>query len=281
MNPEGWREPHDWGNPQDVEAVIVTQWKMMSVPVDSVIPYPGCTPNPLDPTFKTGLIIMKEPGWTDANVFFDSSIDEPGIWSFWRATRFENACEFLDEPGEWYLDQPKCYPHYIPREGEDLATADVELPVLDAPVDVRGDLEHPVSNPRFEGFTFTYATWLDPSGPSGYVSDQSGFHLVGEGHQPNCIGHDENDVRTPGSVRIQCARKTSFRGNIFEHLGAVASGKRPKAGGVGDAELGVAEDADVAVGEVEVHRLAVFGDAGMERARQREVEKKKVLSAEC
>ena len=72
-----------------------------------------------------------------------------------------------------------------------------------------------------EGLTFSYATWLGPSGDNGYVADQSGNHLVGEGHQPNIIGHDPNVVRTPGNVRFRFAREIEFRGNIFEHLGGV------------------------------------------------------------
>lgn len=221
LNPEGWRDPSTWTSPQDIEAVIVTQWKMMSVPLDSITPYPNYTPDPLDPGLKTGLIILQQPGWTIANVFFESLTLKPGIWSFWQVTRFENTYEFLDEPGEWYLDKASGWLYYIPRQGEDLATAEVELPLLEVLVEGRGELERPVSNIRFEGLTFSHATWLGPSSSNGYVSDQSGFHLVGEDHQPNIIGHDRNVMRTPGNVRFRFAHEIKFHGNIFEHLGGV------------------------------------------------------------
>jgi len=221
LNPEGWRNPSTWTNPRDIEAVIVTQWKMMRVPLESITPYPDYTPDPLDSGFKTGLIKLREPGWTNANVFFDGSTLEPGIWSFWQVTRFENAYEFLDEPGEWYLNEATGWLYYIPRQGEDLDTANVELPLLEVLVEGQGELERPVSNIRFEGLTFSHATWLGPSGDNGYVADQSGNLLVGEGHQPNIIGHDQNVVRTPGNVRFRFAREIEFRGNIFEHLGGV------------------------------------------------------------
>jgi hypothetical protein len=221
LNPERWRDPSTWTNPQNVDAVIETQWKMMSVPLDSVTPYPDYAPNPLDPAFRTGLLTVQEPAWTNANVFFDRSTNEPGIWSFWQVTRFENTYEFLDEPGEWYLNEATGWLYYIPRRGENLATADVELPLLEILVDGRGDPGRPVSNIRFEGLIFAFATWLEPGGSSGYVSDQSGFHLVGPGHQPNVIGHDPNDVRTPGSVSLRFAQGVTFRGNAFEHLGSV------------------------------------------------------------
>ena len=221
LNPRGWWDPAAWTNPQDIEAVIVTQWKMMRVPLDSVIPYPDYTPIPFLPTFKTGLITLQEPAWSNSNVFLDSTTLEPGIWSFWQVTWFENAYEFLDEPGEWYLNKATGYLYYIPRGDEDLANADVELPLLEVLVEGQGTLNNPISNIRFEGLTFSYATWLDPSSSNGYVADQSGFHLVGTGHVPNIIGHDSYTVRTPGNVRFLFAHEITFRGNIFEHLGGV------------------------------------------------------------
>ena len=96
----------------------------------------------------------------------------------------------------------------------------LKLPLLQVLVDGRGELDNPVSNIRFEGLTFSHATWLGPNGDDGYVADQSGFHLVGEGYTPNVIGHVKDVKRTPGNVRFRFARDITFRGNIFEHLGA-------------------------------------------------------------
>ncbi len=219
LNPLEYADPALWKNPQQIEAVIITQWKMMRVPVDAVFP------ELILPAVIPGLITLQEPAWTNANVFV--SYDEtshkykPGIWSFWQVTRFENAYEFLSDPGEWYLDESNNTLYYIPRWGEDMDTADVELPVLETLVDGQGTLAQPICNIRFEGLTFSYATWMEPSTGDGYVSDQSGFHLVGNGHEPNIIGHDQNDERTPGNVKFIFARKIRFQDSLFEHLGAV------------------------------------------------------------
>lgn len=221
LNPKGCQNPANWTNPQDVEAVIVTQWKMMRVPISSVVPYPEYPPGPFDPSSGTGLLVLGEPGWTNANVFLDSNTLEPGIWSFWQVTWFENALEFLDEPGEWYLNKNTGWLYYIPRQGEDLATADVELPLLEVLVEGRGEAGRPVSDIRFEGLTFAYATWLGSSSDNGYVADQSGCRLVQGGYTPNIIGHVKNVKPTPGNVKFRFARKMTFRGNIFEHLGGV------------------------------------------------------------
>src|SRR5205814_670253 len=67
-----------------------------------------------------------------------------------------------------------------------------------------------------------YATWNDPSTGDGYVTDQSGFHVIGPDHDPNIIDHDPKDTRTPGNLSFAYAHNITFDGNIFEHLGAVA-----------------------------------------------------------
>ena len=156
LNPPEWEYPNLWTNRQDIEAVIVTQWKMMRVPLSTITAY--SPPN-------NGLITLQEPAWTNANVYFDISTNEPGEWSFWQVTRFENALQFLTEPGQWYLDSAGGVLYYMPLPGEDMSTADVELPILETLIVGQGTLGAPIQNIRFEGLTFSYATWLGPAAP--------------------------------------------------------------------------------------------------------------------
>ncbi len=211
LNPAGWGDPTTWTNPEDVEAVIDTQWKTMTVPVAAVTPPQGSTP---------GLLRMAEPAWHNANVFRGED-GQPGLWSFWQVTRFENALQFLDEPGEWYLDENAGWLYYMPYPWQQIRSADVEVPVAETLLEGRGTAAKPVRNLEFRGLSFAYATWLQPSGRNGYVADQAGFHLVGEGHEPNTIGHDPNDEGTPGNVAFRFARNVRFVGDRFRHLGAV------------------------------------------------------------
>ncbi len=199
--PTGFEAPNGamarWPDPRAIEAVTLTQWKMMRCPVASI---------------RGRDIVMQQPCWTNVNVF-------PYLWSFQTLTRLENAYELLDAPGEWYLDGVAGRLYYIPRAGERLARADVELPIAQALIDVRGTLARPVEHLRFRGLTFGYGTWLGPSGPNGYAADQSGFHLDGFGHRPNLVGHDPADARTPGNVRLVYARDVGFVHDDFLHLG--------------------------------------------------------------
>lgn len=211
INPSSWRDPASWERPEDVEAVILTQWKTMSVPVSSVTPPASSEP---------GLLRMVEPAWNNANVYRDAD-GEPGIWSFWQVTRFENALEFLDEPGEWYLDEDAGWLYYRPEPWQTISRARVELPILQSLVRGRGTAKRPIRNVAFRGLTFSGATWRQPSGPNGYVSDQAGFHLVGADHEPNTIGHDPDPVATPGNVSVRFGRNVRFVRNRFQRLGAV------------------------------------------------------------
>jgi len=88
-----------------------------------------------------------------------------------------NAIQFLDQPGEWYLDKRARKLYYWPRKGEDLATANVVAPVLENLVKIEGNAENPVSGIRFNGISFMYAGWLRPS-QQGIVPHQAGMYML-------------------------------------------------------------------------------------------------------
>lgn len=201
--------PPPWNNPSVIEAVTVTQWKMMRCPIAEI----------------TGgnNLVMQTPCWSNANTY-------PSPWNFQLLSWLENAYEFLNTPGQFYLDPVSQIIYYIPRVGENLVTADVELPILQTLVQGTGDTSSPVSYINFQGLTFEYATWLDinqpvgSNGSNGYVCDQSGFHLTGTNHSSalNVSGHDPNVTRTPGNLSFIYAQNIKFIDNSFQHLGAVA-----------------------------------------------------------
>ena len=91
-----------------------------------------------------------------------------GISNFEPHPRYflENSIEFLDAPGEWYLDRKTGVLTYRPRPGETLRNLRVEAPVAPQLLVVRGDAEagRPVRNLRFAGLAFECAAWLPPDG---------------------------------------------------------------------------------------------------------------------
>ena len=155
----------------------------------------------------------------------------PNEWSFWRVSKFVNAYEFLDQPNEWYLDRTTGKIYVVAHAGDDPNLHDIQLPVLEKLIDGNG-----ASNLSFEGLQFKYATWLDPSKVTatadplthiasytgdGYVVDQSAFHLTGDGHEANLIGHFQQVDRTPGNISFDNGNNITFEGNSFSHLGGV------------------------------------------------------------
>ena len=215
LNP-GLPDPAVWHRQGQIEAMIITQWKMSVCRLSSVTPMQAA-----GGTTIPGLIQLQEPCWGNANGYRDPETGAPSIWSFWQVTRFENALEFLDEPGEWYLDEQAATLYYMPLWGEDISSSQVEFPQLETLIEIAGTPDRPVQNIAFHGFTFRGATWIAPSSGEGYVADQSGFHLTGV-HAPNYIGHDPEVTRTPGNITLSYASGIEFRDNIFEQLGAVA-----------------------------------------------------------
>ena len=114
----------------------------------------------------------------------------------------ENAYELLTQPGQFYLDGTAGSLYYMPRSGEDLATADVELPVLETLVSLSGTPGHLApQNDTDPAVTYT-GTWAyDSSRGFGDLDDdvhattQSGastkFAFTGTGIQ--ILGETNSD----------------------------------------------------------------------------------------
>lgn len=88
-----------------------------------------------------------------------------------------NAIQFLDEPGEWYLDRKNKLLYYYPRANDNMATAEVVAPYLETIISVEGTAEHSVSNIRFENISFQHTGWLRPS-VQGHVPHQVGLYMI-------------------------------------------------------------------------------------------------------
>lgn len=128
----------------------------------------------------------------------------------------ENAYEFLDQPGEWYLQASTGSLFYRPRPGENLLTAQVVAPVVTTLVNVAGTgLSTPVHNLEFSGIVFQDANWLVPN---------SYGHVDGQANQFNTMFQDYNNYaiyHTEAAVMLSMATKVIMDGCTFRNLGAV------------------------------------------------------------
>ncbi|CAA6691653.1 MULTISPECIES: right-handed parallel beta-helix repeat-containing protein [unclassified Lentimonas] len=85
---------------------------------------------------------------------------------------FENHIDFLDTPGEWFLDLDTDIVYYMPKDGEDMPTADVCAPQLEQLLSVE-DAEYLT----FFGLTFEHASWLAPM-ERGMVQRQGSMEVL-------------------------------------------------------------------------------------------------------
>jgi len=125
----------------------------------------------------------------------------------------ENALEFLDQPGEWYLDRRTGVLSYWPRAGEDLDPAEVVAPVLGKTLlAVVGTPQRPVRNLHFRGLRCRYVDWPPP------VWGYMGLFCcnVQVDRQPS-PGHRFIDA----AVEFIHARDCSFRDGEVAHVGAM------------------------------------------------------------
>lgn len=135
-----------------------------------------------------------------------------------------NAIQFLDEPGEWYLDKVNRKIYYWPRENEDMKTANVVVPVLETLVKIEGSPESPVSNIRFSGISFMYTSWLRPS-QQGLVPHQAGMYML-DAYKLKVPGTPdkaglENQAwvgRPEAAVKVAYAKNVEFTKCRFQHM---------------------------------------------------------------
>jgi len=178
-------------------------------------------------SFSGGSATMVQPAWANNLWGFDTISVSYRPSTTW----FENAYEFLDSAGEWYLDTAAGALYYIPLAGQDMSKADVELPQLEYLLAVGGTLDAPAHDITFQGLTFSYTSWLNPSTSDGWADQQTGGYIHGDGKgegYPN--GYPNFDStrpfwwQMPGAVQVSAAKNVTFLRDRFVGLGSVALG---------------------------------------------------------
>lgn len=137
-----------------------------------------------------------------------------------------NAIQFLDEPGEWYLDAANKKIYYWPRVGENLATAKVLAPFTETLINVQGTIDAPVTNLVIQGISFQHTGWLRPS-QQGHVPHQIGLYMTdayrlkpaGTATKPG-LDNQAWVGRQAAAVEMSYALQTRIKNCTFLHLAA-------------------------------------------------------------
>ncbi|MDQ1256595.1 MAG: Right-handed parallel beta-helix repeat-containing protein, partial [Candidatus Hydrogenedentes bacterium] len=191
-----------WRNPSEIELGYYNSWAHMICKVKSITPEDG-----------RARVSMLQPWFMLASRKEGVRIDTPAY--------IENALELLDEPGEWYFDKPARVLYYLPREGEDMNDAAVTVPLLETLVEIRGTVENPAGDIRFEGITFADATWLSPN-RIGHIDEQANFTFSDKDifERDGCLVNMHNHyIKSPANVVVHAARGIQFERCTFTRLG--------------------------------------------------------------
>ncbi len=137
-----------------------------------------------------------------------------------------NAIQFLDEPGEWFLDNTQHKIYYWPRNNENLATAKVIAPFTETLLSVQGTIDNPVKNLVIDGISFQHTGWLRPS-LQGHVPHQVGLYMTeayrlkpaGTAAKPG-LDNQAWIGRQAAAVELSYAGRTRIKNCSFLHLAA-------------------------------------------------------------
>lgn len=197
-----------------------TDWEASECPVDALA---GNTLVMAQPCWRN---LTSRPAtiWGSGNNNVNPYALRPGS----APTALAGVCPLLTQPGQWCLDPATGTLRYKPRPGEDMARIDVELPRLEALLEVTGTLAHPVHDLVFRGLTFTTTTWTQPSTATGFVQVQANLHITGTANQGECTFTTPAGscpwggfAQPPGAVSLVAAQRIALRDDVFVDLGAV------------------------------------------------------------
>ncbi len=128
--------------------------------------------------------------------------------------RMENAMEYLDSPGEWFLDRKAGRLYYYPTDQESMHHADTVVPVAKQLVRIEGTAGNRVKRLRFQKLAFFHCAFQLPE--TGYQGVQAAYY-DDEIYKTTKSKTDRTPV--PSSVDMTFAEQCEFEKCRFAHLG--------------------------------------------------------------
>ncbi|MGJ5953242.1 right-handed parallel beta-helix repeat-containing protein [Streptomyces neyagawaensis] len=204
-------------NQSRVELETLNSWTDRYMPVQSI---------------SNNTFTMQQPAW-DNNTWGWDVVQN----AFRKGPAYlENAYEILDAGGEWYLNTATGYLYYKPLAGQDISTADVELPRLESLISVGGTYDAPVHHLSFVGVQFSHTSWLHPSSNDGWADQQTGGYIKGNWNRPSdaftsckagCSLFEATRpkwLQMPAAVQVSAANHVTFSNDKFIGLGSYGLG---------------------------------------------------------
>lgn len=137
--------------------------------------------------------------------------DDSALWQYVNGRPYSlcNALEYLDTPGEFWINRTTQEIHYRPRAGETLSTATAIVPQVETLLSITGaSAANRAHHITFKNLRFEHTTYL-------------GFHLQGCTHCGEVGGGDlESGGREyTGSIATTFTDAITLEDNVFRHLG--------------------------------------------------------------
>jgi len=185
-------------NPEDIEFKWAQGWVTTTCKVDDIIQ---------DPENLDRVIVKMQQSWWNHQITTGGSVGNGAKVD--RDFVVYNAFELLDRPGEFYYNRKTQMLYYMPREDEDMKTANVIIPKIEKLVHINGaDVDDKVKNITFEGIKFAHATWYYPA--------EANFTNIQQQSMGTTFGY------VPGTITLNRADGITFKNNYF--FGFASSG---------------------------------------------------------
>ncbi len=137
-----------------------------------------------------------------------------------QAYYLENAYEFIDQPGEWYLDESTNTLYYKARSGESMATAHVAVPRINTLFSVLGkSSKSKVGYMSFEGLTFAHTNYLRPS-EEGFLDLQAGMFSINVVDRGTLNSNEFMLWRPDAGFRVENAHHMLVKNCTFTQMAA-------------------------------------------------------------
>jgi len=196
----------NWKNLNKVEMHLMIAWADATLRLASTTNMGGYTKVKIQTTEEN--ILFNRP-YPMLGVAFSSNPPKQ------QAYYLENAMEFLDAPGEWYLDETSNTLYYMARSGEDMTKAKTVAPMVETLVKVAGtSTSNTVGYLAFQGLAFGHTTYLRPS-QMGFLNAQAGLYSVS-----STLQNKQYVARPPAGVMVSNAHHVRFERNLFAQMAA-------------------------------------------------------------